>query len=76
MRRISRYCLTPHFFACFIVLDYASRFPEAIAEMKAWIDQGQLKQSVTVIDGFENLPGALIKLFEGANTGKLMVKTN
>lgn len=60
----------------FIVLDYASRFPEAIAEMKAWIDQGQLKQSVTVIDGFENLPGALIKLFEGANTGKLMVKTN
>ena len=60
----------------FIVLDYASRFAEAIAEMKAWIDQGHFKQSVTVIDGFENLPGALIKLFEGANTGKLMVKTN
>jgi len=57
----------------FIVIDYVSRFPEAIAEMKAWIDQGQIKTNATVIDGFENLPKALIKLFEGANTGKMMV---
>jgi NADPH-dependent curcumin reductase CurA len=57
----------------FIVLDYVSRFPEAIAEMKAWIDQGQIKTNATVIEGFENLPKALIKLFEGANTGKMMV---
>jgi len=27
-----------------------------------------------VVEGFENLPKALIKLFEGANTGKMMVK--
>ena len=60
----------------FIVLDYVKRFPEAMAEMKAWMDQGLIKQSVTVIEGFENLPKALIQLFEGANTGKMMVKTN
>ncbi len=60
----------------FIVLDYASRFAEAIAEMKAWIEQDQLKQSVTVIEGFENLPRALIQLFQGVNTGKLMVRTH
>lgn len=60
----------------FIVLDYIQRYPEAIADMKAWIDQGLIKQSATVIDGFENLPSALIQLFEGANTGKMMVKTN
>lgn len=57
----------------FIVLDYAARFPEAVAEMQGWIDAGQLKQSETVIEGFENLPKALIQLFEGANTGKMMV---
>ncbi len=60
----------------FIVLDYAGRFPEAIAEMKAWMDQGLIKQHATVIEGFESLPRALIQLFEGANTGKMMVKVD
>ena len=60
----------------FIVLDYAARFPEAVQEMRGWMDSGQLQQSKTVIDGFEKLPNALIQLFEGANTGKLMVKTS
>ena len=60
----------------FIVLDYVPRFGAAQAEMKTWIDQGLIKQSATVIDGFENLPKALIGLFEGANMGKMMVKTS
>lgn len=60
----------------FIVLDYAPRFPEAEAEMRAWIDAGKLTQSATVIEGFDSLPAALIKLFEGANTGKMMVRTS
>ena len=59
----------------FIVLDYADRFPEASAVMQGWIDEGKLKQQATVIDGFKELPNALIRLFEGYNTGKLMVKT-
>ncbi len=59
----------------FIVLDYAPRFPQAIAEMRGWIDSGQLQQGTTVIDGFNELPRAPIALFEGVNTGKLMVKT-
>ncbi|MEM8769653.1 MAG: NADP-dependent oxidoreductase [Pseudomonadota bacterium] len=60
----------------FIVLDYARRFPEAVAEMQQWIDAGQLQQNATVIDGFDELPQTLIRLFEGYNTGKLMVKTD
>ena len=59
----------------FIVIDYMDRFPQAIAEMRGWVDAGQLQQSTTVIDGFENLPSALMQLFEGVNTGKLMVRT-
>ncbi len=58
----------------FIVIDYAHRFGEAAKEMQGWIDEGLLKQSVTLIEGFEQLPSALIQLFEGVNTGKLMVK--
>jgi len=59
----------------FIVLDYAKRFPEAAAEMRSWMREGRLQQRVTVVDGFEELPRTLIRLFEGYNTGKLMVKT-
>ena len=58
----------------FLAGDYAPRFEEALAEMQGWIEAGTLKQRETVIEGFENLPKALIKLFEGANTGKMMVK--
>lgn len=60
----------------FIVLDYVDQFPAAAEEMRGWIDRGELKQGATVIDGFSQLPKALIALFEGVNTGKLMVKTN
>ena len=39
-------------------------------------DAGQLQQSATVIEGFTELPNALVQLFEGVNTGKLMVRTS
>jgi len=58
----------------FLAGDYAPRFEEALTEMQGWIETGKLKQRETVIEGFENLPKALIKLFEGANIGKMMVK--
>ena len=42
--------------------------------MQKWFDSGDLKDRATVVDGFENLPNALIQLFEGNNLGKMMVK--
>ena len=59
----------------FIVVDYMDEYAGAIAEMRGWIDAGKLTQRTTVIDGFRKLPEALVKLFQGYNTGKLMVKT-
>jgi len=58
----------------FIVLDYAKRFPEATRQMQQWIDSGELKHRATVVEGFRNLPKALIQLFQGENIGKMMVK--
>lgn len=60
----------------FIVLDYAPRFAEATRQMRAWIEAGRLTQQATVVEGFTELPRALIRLFEGFNTGKLMVRTD
>ena len=38
------------------------------------MDAGRLKYQATVIEGFERLPRALIQLFAGENTGKMMVQ--
>jgi NADPH-dependent curcumin reductase CurA len=58
----------------FIVLDYAKRFADAARELQIWIDAGRIKHRATIVEGFENLPRALIRLFEGDNVGKMMVK--
>ena len=58
----------------FILVDYTHRFDEARAALRHWVDLGLVKQRATVVEGFEELPRALIKLFEGYNTGKMMVK--
>lgn len=58
----------------FLIGDYATRFPEAVAQLATWLQQGRLSYTETIIDGFENLPGAFIGLFEGKNQGKMLVR--
>jgi NADPH-dependent curcumin reductase CurA len=58
----------------FIVSDYASKFPEAIKQLSQWLEEGKLTYSETVVEGFEQIPQAFIDLFEGKNTGKMVVK--
>ncbi len=58
----------------FIVLDYAPRFPEAIAALSKWVEQGRIAHRVDVVDGLENAPRAIHRLFTGENTGKLLVR--
>lgn len=59
----------------FIVRDYKDRFDEGLAYLTRWLDEGKLKYSETIIDGFEKLPEAFLGLFNGQNTGKMLVRT-
>ena len=57
-----------------LVFDYADRYPEAMAELAGWYRAGRLVSRETVVTGtVEDFPEALLKLFEGANTGKLIL---
>jgi len=38
------------------------------------VQQGKIKYSENVVEGFENVPEAFLGLFEGANLGKQLVK--
>ncbi|WP_147154341.1 NADP-dependent oxidoreductase [Reyranella soli] len=60
----------------FIVSDfYAGGARErAIAELRGWVESGQLKVREDIVDGFENLPAALIGLLAGNNIGKRLVR--
>jgi NADPH-dependent curcumin reductase CurA len=57
-----------------VVFDYAARYKDAAQEMAGWIAQGKLKTKEYVVEGFDTFPEALLKLFDGENTGKLVLK--
>ena len=58
----------------FIIVDYMHRFAEAAAEMGRWLAEGQLASREHVVEGLEACPSALQMLFDGGNTGKLLVQ--
>jgi NADPH-dependent curcumin reductase CurA len=60
-------------FRGFIVLDYASQFPDFINEMSAWLSEGRIKYREDVTDGLENAPRELIRLLKGENFGKKII---
>jgi NADPH-dependent curcumin reductase CurA len=58
----------------FIVFDYQPRMAEFYAEMGPWVAGGTVKSTETVVEGLESMRDAFLGLFEGANTGKMLVK--
>jgi hypothetical protein len=60
----------------FIVIDYLDRFAEGIAAMAGWLMEGKLRYETDVVEGLENAPAALARLFTGANLGKLVLQVS
>ena len=60
-----------------LVFDYLDRYPEAMSELAEWYRAGRLVAHETVVRGsVEDFPETLLMLFEGANTGKLVLALN
>jgi NADPH-dependent curcumin reductase CurA len=58
----------------FLYGDYVSRLDEFYRDMGEWVASGKVKAHETVFDGLEKAPAAFLGLFEGANTGKMLVR--
>jgi NADPH-dependent curcumin reductase CurA len=58
----------------FIVFDHWDGYPAFVEQMVQWIQQGKISWKETVYNGLEQAPEAFIGLFEGKNTGKMLVK--
>jgi NADPH-dependent curcumin reductase CurA len=57
-----------------VVFDYADRYHLGVAEMAGYLKAGTMKSKEDVVQGIENFPEALLKLFNGENFGKLVLQ--
>ncbi|KAF2009797.1 NADP-dependent leukotriene B4 12-hydroxydehydrogenase [Aaosphaeria arxii CBS 175.79] len=59
----------------FIVMDYAKQYPEAKKQLAQWLTEGKLKRKETIVKGgLVKAEQALVDLYNGVNTGKLLVE--
>jgi NADPH-dependent curcumin reductase CurA len=58
----------------YIVSNHFNMMPAWLTDLSNWIIGDRIKWKETVEVGIENAPAAFIKLFEGGNLGKMLVK--
>ena len=58
----------------FIYTDYLPEMPDFYRDMGSWIASGQVKSRETIREGLDATPQAVLDLFSGGNTGKMLVK--
>ena len=57
-----------------VVFDYADRYHLGVAEMAGYLKAGTMKSREDIVQGLENFPETLLKLFNGENFGKLVLQ--
>ena len=60
----------------FLVSDYLDRYAESLESLSEWMAEGKIQYKVDIVEGIENAPSAVNKLFTGENTGKLVIKVS
>lgn len=58
----------------FVGGDFPHLMDQFYADMTAWLKSGRIRYQETVLEGFERAPEGLIGLFEGRNTGKMLIR--
>ncbi len=58
----------------FLMNHFEADYPIAEARLLAWVRSGAIRFKEDVLTGFENAPRALMRLFEGGNFGKQLLK--
>jgi NADPH-dependent curcumin reductase CurA len=58
----------------FLVHHYAEHYATAQQRLAGWIRDGKLRSHEDVLEGFEQAPQALMRLFTGANRGKQLLR--
>ncbi|KAG8834325.1 hypothetical protein FRC17_009164 [Serendipita sp. 399] len=57
-------------------MDYAARYNEGRAQLAEWLAAGKLKRRFYLEKGLKNAPQYLNDLFNGKNTGKMIIQVS
>jgi NADPH-dependent curcumin reductase CurA len=57
-----------------VVLDFLDRFPEGVGQLVEWLVAGKLQFKEEIVDGLDNVLPVFMKLFDGSNQGKLVLR--
>ena len=60
----------------FLVPQFGERFPEGIQQMAQWLKEGKITYREDIVEGLENTPKAFIRMLNGENKGKQLVKVS
>jgi NADPH-dependent curcumin reductase CurA len=74
LRASSRLIVTRAMIQGLVVFDWWHRRDEAFARLAAWHTSGALKTREDVLDGFERVPQAFLRMMAGQNFGKQLVR--
>jgi NADPH-dependent curcumin reductase CurA len=58
----------------FLVHHFAEHYATANRRLADWLQIGRIRQLEDLIEGFDNAPQALMRVFDGANTGKQLLR--
>jgi NADPH-dependent curcumin reductase CurA len=58
----------------FLIWEYEHRYEEAVTKLANWLREGRLRYREEILAGIESAPGAIEKLYSGANSGKLLIR--
>jgi len=60
----------------FIVSDHADRAAAFLRDGSAWVREGRIKYKEDIVEGLDQAPAAILRLFDGTNFGKLLVRVS
>ncbi len=58
----------------FIMINYMDKIDQAFADLGQWLADGKLKWKEDIQQGFDHIPATFLRLFNGANEGKQLLK--
>ena len=57
-----------------ILFDHIANAAQAITDLTTWTASGELVAEEDIQEGFENTPKTFLRLFQGKNLGKQLIK--
>ena len=58
----------------FLLTDYIDRYAQVIQQLEAWVLDGSIRYQIDILDGLDNLPEAMSRVFHGRNRGAQLLR--